>query len=471
MAADYDFSPPGLPLTPNEALPTDAHLRETLSLASESWALDFLFKLDASADVGVLTSPGQVHHGIVIDVNESIFETGNQYGGLFNLDIFCRWLMVPCFTINDISAEVIVQSKENISNESFVRCRGNTTTVRMLRSNSTGEMLLAVDNPEKNEISLMSFRVSTKASRRRVFMRGKRDVLLEAVLDPRGVNYRRMARAIQVSDVTREVATCAECAAAAPGLGCFCVVEFVKPRHPLDFATSRLNLSCHQGRYSGSCSFNLLQEGVPNTSAMMASTINIHHRKELGLVELLADMGIRNRIFTAAVVPRSVAGVAVNGGGGLSFVQPDTVTDGDFDSAIRRAGDGFGAVDERFCPMLGSSSSSGNAASSQVVPDSGALRIEPVATKSGVLLPADAGAQAREIAERKIRRQMKNREAAARSNARRKLRNDARKANLEAVRKKKSELELRDSELKRENASLRKLLDGSEGSGNVTGDA
>lgn len=457
MAADYYFSLPALPFTANEALPTEAHLRETLALAGESWALDFLFNLDASADVGVLTSPSQLQHGTVVDINESIFETAGEYSGLFNMDIFCRWLMVPCFTANDISAEVIVQSEEKISNESFCRCRGNTTTVRMLRSNTTGEMLFSIENPNADEISLTSFRIDTKASRKRIFIRGKRDVFLQAVLDPKGIDYRKMAQSLQVSDVTREFGRCAECAAAAPGLGCFCRVEFKRPKHPLDFATSRTNMECHAGRFSGSVNFNLLEKGVANTSAMLASTINVEAREELGLVELLADMGIKNRMLAGAVVPRSVAKPSVDGDVGLSFVQPGTVTSVHFDSAIRSF-DGFGAFGEPFGSILGSSSSGRDVESSLTVPDSGVLRIEPVPTRSDVLVPTDDSVQEKEIADRELKRKMRNREAAARSNARRKQRNDARKANLAAIRKRKCELERRESELKQENARLLKLV-------------
>lgn len=460
MTADFEFHLPELSLMGIEALPTEALLKETLKLARESWAHDFLFKLDVAAEVGVLTSPSQLQHGIVVDTTESVFETDGQYGGIFNADVFVRWLVVPCIAaINDISAEVIVQSEERLSSKALCQCRGTTSSsFRMLRSNKTGELLFSIENPAADEISLEAFRIDTKGARQRTFLRGRRKAFLEAALRPEGADYRKMAQSLEVSYVTQEIASCAGCSAAAPGLGCLCPVDLKKPVHPLDFATSRMNLACHRGRFSGSCNLDLLAEGAPVTSAKLASTIHVDACEEIGLAEMLAKMAIKNKVQANAVVPRSLPRLTSFENFGLSSPGKVAGHDTRVQASIYPL-HGFNTLSTRNL-LLGDPLDPDGTCTAPTPPDSDAPRGEHAPTKANSLMPAGV-IQAKETPDRNLRRKMKNREAAARSNLRRKQRNDALKKNLSTARKKKCELELRMSELKRENAALQKLVKGS----------
>lgn len=468
MAAKCHFNLPDSPLLPNEAFPTESLLREILALAHESWSLDFLFKLDAASDVGPLTSPGQLLHSIIVDTNETMFETAGQYGGFFNMDLYCRWLVVPVAVIGDLTLEVAVQPASRTTNDALAPCRGIATIIRMLRSNATGTVVSTLDNPEANEISVTIFHNETKANRKRVFIRARRDVFLEALWDPQGINYAKMARSLLLTDVTLESYRCPDCAVSIPGLGCFCPVEMKKPAHPLDFATSRMNVMCHGGRFSGSCDISVMADGVVSVTATLASTIDIQTCEEMGLVQRLADMGIRSKMHANAVVPRALASPALDGRGGLPFDVPKGSAG--FRSPISSF-DGFDAFSGRnglfgdaFGSTLGSSatSSAGVVEDYPAAPDAGVLQIEAAPASKARAIAAGhvnrALVAATEIVDRKLRRQLKNREAAARSNARRKQRNEALKKNLSAIRKKKCELEVRESELKVENARLLKLV-------------
>lgn len=427
-----------------------------LALTHESWARDFMFKLNPEADVGILTSPGQLQYAILVETNASVFETDGQYGGMFNNDFFLRWLIVPVVTVDSITAEIVVQADERISNEHCVKVRGISTLIRMIRSNKDGSVLFCMENPEHDEIALNFFTCTSQASRKRHYMRAKRGDFLDALLDPQGIDFQKMTRALSLIELINERYNCSGCAKAAPGLGCFCPLDLKRPLHPLDFATSRKNMDIHAGRFSGNCTFALLSQGIQSTTAMLASTITTNIVKVPGLIESVAENGIKSRMNTGMIVPQSFPSPPVNVDPALSFSKPNHVPGIHFNSPMNS----FDRIislpsgDSWLGEPLGSTKNFLPLPSSEIL----CIDAAPSTVRHTTMSASAEDQKSKEAADRKLRRQIKNREAAARSNRRRKERNDALKENLFAARKKKNELEQRESELKSENATLRTLV-------------
>ncbi len=149
-------------------------LTQLFALMREPWARDFLFKMDAAADVCALSNPSQLQYGMVIEMMLSIFETSEQYGGMFDLDVNCRWLVVPVFSVGDISAEVIVQARKTVSNTTVGTANGNASNIRMIRSDRNGDLLFSVDDEEMGEINLCFFGHKSTTRRQRLWVRAKR---------------------------------------------------------------------------------------------------------------------------------------------------------------------------------------------------------------------------------------------------------------------------------------------------------
>lgn len=122
-----DTTLPGVQNVANGASATEHLLMETLSLVRESWAKDFMFKMDPAADVSALTSPVQLRYGMVVDTMSSMFESDEEYGGMFDVDMSCRWLIVPTFNIGNLAADVVVQSSSSPSENGFRFCVGTAS--------------------------------------------------------------------------------------------------------------------------------------------------------------------------------------------------------------------------------------------------------------------------------------------------------------------------------------------------------
>lgn len=86
------MSLPCLPDGPPISVPL---LVEVLELCRETWIRDLLFKMEPTADVGILTSPGQLERATVLDEISSAFETTGQYCSMFDVISISRWLVVP----------------------------------------------------------------------------------------------------------------------------------------------------------------------------------------------------------------------------------------------------------------------------------------------------------------------------------------------------------------------------------------
>lgn len=139
MSQTAAFSRPATQQEPHLAPPSAAHgpppveqlLMETLALVRDDWARDFMFKMDPAADVSALTSPVQLRYGMVVDTVSSMFETDEAYGGMFDVNMACRWLIVPVFTVNDLSCDVIVQSSSSESESNFRFCVSVPPSLRL----------------------------------------------------------------------------------------------------------------------------------------------------------------------------------------------------------------------------------------------------------------------------------------------------------------------------------------------------
>lgn len=248
-----------------------------------------------------------------------VFEAEGDYQGMFNMDYECRWLIVPMFSIAELTCEVIVQSHLQFHNSNQCHKHDKTTVIRMLRSNSTGDILLALNDEDENMVGLHLFCSRTRARRKRVFLRAERDAFLKALAAPSGINFPGIYHALVLAKENLQFLDCPLCTRRSPGSVCSCEFDFKRPAHPLDFSTCRTNLMYHDGRFSGGCNMSLLTNGVPFARAGLLSTVSIHASCELGMVKRLAESGVRSNIASNAVVPRLVPTETLDEHAAMSF--------------------------------------------------------------------------------------------------------------------------------------------------------
>lgn len=462
---------PTLPLPfPHAARNASSHneslLRESLTLASEPWARDFLFETDPATDVCALTSPAQLQHALPIDCLVSLFERSGEYGGLFNMDFECRWLIVPLFNVpgssDSLTAEVVVQVHQAFRNSRLYKTVGIASIVRMVRSNITGDILFVQHQHAENLISVHYFNSQTKTKRRRVLCRARRDAFLEFVR-PTGLDFAGMVSTLTIVKVIHEGSNCPVCNLASLGAECVCSSQLKRPLHPLEFASSRCNLLFHSGTFSGSCHISLFSKGKPFAQGTLSSTTTMEGCFELGLVKRMAEMGIKSRMSMNSVVSRLFPRPVLPGDTGITLdssqlfsnlhtppnpcfnLEHAVTLPQELDAALAH---GRGIQWEEAAYLRNANNAiarTGSAPCAMSATVGGSVMNDEVA-----MIPDE---------DLKLQRQIRNREAAARSNMRRKKRREGLKHNLSEARTRRMELERRENELKRENANLRARIE------------
>lgn len=101
-------------------------------------------------------------------------------------------MAVPCLNLTaEITGEIILQTEE----ESDCCPRGPTTLIRMVRD-CKGFMLMFMDEPDDNVIFLNFYQRHSNTTRRRVFLKARRDAFLEAASSPSAIDLRKVAASV-----------------------------------------------------------------------------------------------------------------------------------------------------------------------------------------------------------------------------------------------------------------------------------
>lgn len=422
--------------------PSQNQLKEVFAMLREAWARDFLFNMDAGADVCVLTNPVQLQYGLIIDCVAQLFEAEGDYHGMFSMRFECRWLIVPVASIGEHNAMTVVQSHEAFREANPCHRRKITAVLRMLQNSSNGDLLLCWDELADNLVTLMLFSRRSPARRQRVLLRFKRDACLASLSSPLGPDFSGMFQALAFSRQMFEFYHCPSCNSAASGIDCNCIFEVKRPSHPLDFSPIRANVLYHCGIFSGFCNLNLLSKGVRYATACLSSTINVTTCFELGLIRRLVERGIKSKLGTCSRVP-SFLSCSAEGKQEEACLAETQVT-----PEIQNSERSSKSIAEGILPV----------SSTRSTVDGTGISSMASVPKAPPLIPGPGPLLWDAEADRGLRRQIQNRISAARSNQRRKERLEALEQNLLSIRTKKRELEQRQAELKAENSYVRKLL-------------
>lgn len=417
----------------NGSTPTESLLKEVFEMLSETSACDFLFKMDAATDVSVLTSPVQLRNGQIVDGISHIFEAEGEYRGMFNMKFECRWLIVPVLSFGQLTASIIVQSHESFRAANPCHHHKSMAVVRVIQNSSNGDMLLCVDEPADNLVTLMLFSRKSPAMRKRVLLRFKRDACLAALSVQWGPNFRDVSRALRLCKEFVEFYLCPSCNSTVSGTHCPCIAAVKRPTHPLDFSSISSNILHHCGTFSGYCSLILLSNGVRYAMARLPSSTSITRFFEPGLIRRVVEAGIRSKMGTRSRVTSILPSpMLAQAGSEAANIARSAYLD---DSARLTNTAGItGDVTERVA-----------IATTEAAPE-----IVPQFRSTGVFRGAEADHQ--------TRRQIQNRVSVARSNLVRRQRWECLEQDLVAMRMTRRELEQRREELKAENAHLLQIL-------------
>lgn len=507
------FAPPA-PVPQPECPP----LTEIFGMISEQWARDFLFKCDASGDLTALTSPAQLQHAMANEFSASFFDTAGTFGGLFNHQVNVSLLLVPVFSVGAVSAEVVLQLAKKQSNDGWGMPHTDRTFARMLRNDETGDLLMATDDASIQQTSLTYFRADGTTTRSRVYILAHRELFHAAMFEGEIIDVARAARAISLIAHAREFRACPQCGAPAAAMksrSCGCTFSLRRARHPLDYSCCRTNMVVHSGSFCGTADATILSGGATIATAahliVQSDAITITHPAE---VQRLCERIAKIRMMQLAVVPlalRERRFIAAPGAGThpamralfgnqqradsnpfstLSISESDAwftdqlgndaTTANDFllgepeqkdtskvasmDGSVSSTALSFTSpfLDEPtgfLDPMVASESLAGNTRGNGSV-FTALCDTAPANTSNTIpsCLPEASSTLNAVAVDRHLQRQIKNREAAARSNLRRKLKNDTLKRNLKEAQQKENELREIEAKLKEENMRLKDQL-------------
>lgn len=184
MPSSQCFQSRSLHLAVNLPTPTESLLKEVFAMLREIWACDFLFKMDAAADVSVLTSPAELQYALILNGFNQIFDTGREYEGMFNMNFEYRWLIIPVDSVGELHGSIVVQSHQAFREGNPCQKFKNTAILHMIQNSLTGDAILCVDKPWNNVVNMILFSRRSRSLRKRVVLKFRRDSVLASLIAP-----------------------------------------------------------------------------------------------------------------------------------------------------------------------------------------------------------------------------------------------------------------------------------------------
>lgn len=437
----------------------------------DTWARDFLLNGDASTDLAALASPSQVQYAVGIEHNASILDP-TFASSWANNDLHVSVVSIPAFSVGTLSAEFMLPVERTSSNPAWGAHHTASIFARILRCDSTGDLLIATDDATSDVVTLKHFQAAGQTARTHTWLRMRRSVLRRAVLGRSFVDTEGIEDALVVLCEAREFRPCPTCGAPPAAAQCNCTVLARRAAHPLDFRHCRASLNMHVDMFAGAGCVRLMKGGAIREANHLVVQSRSWTRTERGFVRGLCAKVAQMRMQQLAVVPPALAAPALHAAAVGLEEAGLAAGDGADRLALDRAGllwpdrqDLIDGVDVLELEFALENHELGAVGCVELDAPVGMGEQLNAGANTGLL---DMGVEKRtgrrrrrprcEGTEQATERQIRNREAAARSNLKRKLRNDSLARDLEEAKAKEKMLRREEQAMKAENVRMKKLL-------------
>lgn len=481
--------------------PVIPHLLSILNICKRPWIYEFLFN-DDPTHLPIFTAPLYRNNAFSCDIAVTRFQPpviATPYGLRFDSSV----VFVPAYSVGHISVGFGIEEKSYTCTQSFEDCvlpKNVTCSVdrhnelfRYIRDDHAGTLIMVYDYDDCYHIEYCTHLSST--CRQRSSTRYKRDLLRAILRSDGNIDQGKLLPAMVCLQVVDEFRQCPQCGAM-PHQGCRCSLDFVRPKHSLDFVNHARQMTAHTGEYAGMVHLAKFDNGETNSHITLGSRISLRGCTAPNLVRRLTDWAIAKDLHrlpqdpmaslmpaagqtatlmacsqaSQATAPMSVSSPPVFAGRTQLGITPESVgVSGGFAIETPRlpVGDfhppygsqGFDATGksievsqgQQFAGMAGPSKYEDDMQFGQSAGDQ--VGIGPGPGASGELTEFEL-----QRLVKLERKKQKNRESAHRSNMKKKRENDERKAELRNLKEREIRLRAKEQSLREENLQFRRYL-------------
>lgn len=426
-----------------------AHVETALSLVRIPWLHDFLLAPPASTDADTLLNPAGRAHAWAADVHVSLSASGGS------LALSGTLALVPALAVGTLT----------VGTATGATLSGELRAGRFARDDATGALLLIAFSGDMVEVAHFGHESAARSAR--LYLRCDAARFSSALASP-SFSAADVAATVVCGVHLRELRACPMCRSE-PTAPCACRLAFIPPASSTDFGPLRANMAATMGVFAGAGAAGP-GSGQAHAEATVRVAVPADNAAPLRIVEAVAARlggpSAPPRAFPESIVSAQADEPRTDG----HFVRGQFVPDLQLPADAYPSANGgllsgalgqVSPVSGAASPASASGCTGGGTEEEALLPDS------PVSPEAGPAPPTRARRAPRrpmteqELKAREERRQvriMKNRAAAARSNARRKKHNDALKGALAEARGRALELRDRHMELREENLRLKTLL-------------
>lgn len=287
-------------------------LHQVFALCRIPWVYDFLFTVDAAADLSILLAPVQRRHALAARIYISATETSSKYAHSFDFNKELMFYSIPAFSVDAITVGFCIeQSLAHFSSSSpdDVQC------IRFVRDDNRGIFLHICQNLGASgitQIDYLSLNCSTTTLRRvrikldyYLFNKHKASLLLCS--SPTNNNNdndndketesveKCMMNFLIYLHVSNEKRACTLCNENHSS-NCHCTLPLRRPTHALDFAGEFSNMKLYTGFYQGATVVRLCSKGHAVINATLQSGSVIQGEMNKTLISKLHHLALRDCI-------------------------------------------------------------------------------------------------------------------------------------------------------------------------------
>lgn len=431
-----------------------AELGRIFGMLSDAWVSNFLLVSAPYEEAKLLMEPVQNMHKMS---GEHVFTVKKSVTGLEEPRVLSRWLTIPvCNRDSKYAAGFYIQDKAP-----------QMHFVRFVRDDETGQVIYITEIPETGSIEVMHTLLQGSKRRRSAYLRFDSLIFRQVVSHGTSISMSKLMDALVTSCMITEVSACKRCGSG-PELNCGCQLGLQPAAHALDFRFYGPNSDHMFGDFHGVMTLSTYANGQER-SCQSYHVQNFTKASSQQFSQGLLHEAVRNRLKLIPAQPRNLIMPTTamdqnarqqtwNANGSCNINSITSTQTPSSSNSITTPSESGVAVDlcsavDRLVDICNQ-----ELIDPLNVPRETTLLPAPViASVNGVSRPVSVASNV--IMDKAMRRKIKKREAAERSNSRRHFRRIELKRQLKEMREKETVSRKRLEELKEEREMLRMRLD------------